>query len=50
MIEFDDEDMQRLAVRIDPALYDIEIDGADASKEDFLRRLKIIINDILKGK
>lgn len=47
---FTDEDMQHLAIRIDPAFYDIEIDGADASKEDFLRRLKIIINDLLKEK
>lgn len=44
---FTDEDMQHLATRIDPAFYDIEIDSADKSKSDFLRKLKIIINDLL---
>lgn len=43
-----DEVMRIIAVRIDPAFYDIELDGADNSKKDFLQKLKLILEDIFE--
>ena len=44
---FDDKIMKRIATRIDPEFYSIELDGADKGKKDFLRILKIILNDLI---
>ena len=45
-----EKEMNTIVARIDPAFYDVELDGADKSKDDFLRRLKIIFNDILDSR
>lgn len=34
--------------RLTPSLYDIELDGAEKSKDNFFRKLKIILDDETK--
>jgi len=43
-----DEIMRIIAVRIDPAFYDVELDRADKEKKEFLRKLKLILEDIFE--
>jgi hypothetical protein len=41
------DEVRTIAARIDPAFYDIELEGADEAKADFLQRLTKIFNYIL---
>lgn len=45
-----DKEFETLSVRITPAFYDIDLDGATNSKGDVLRKLRIIFNDIIDSR
>lgn len=45
-----DKEFETLSVRITPAFYDIDLDGATNCKGDILRKLRIIINDIIDSR
>jgi len=43
-----DRGFEYIKNRLTPFLYDIQLDGAETSKDDFFRKLKIILDDELK--
>ena len=45
-----DKEFETLSVRITPAFYDIDLDGATNCKGDVLRKLRIIFNDIIDNR
>ena len=45
-----DKEFETLSVRITPAFYDIDLDGATNCKGDVLRKLRIIFNDIIDSR
>src|SRR5574343_253911 len=45
-----DKEFKTLSVRITPSFYDIDLDGATNCKGDILRKLRIIINDIIDSR
>lgn len=45
-----DKEFKTLSVRITPAFYDIDLDGATNCKGDILRKLRIIFNDIIDSR
>lgn len=45
-----DKEFETLSIRITPSFYDIDLDGATNCKGDVLRKLRIIINDIIDSR